>query len=283
MSSLLSSARSDALTTQDPAPSSSASSSSVTTAAATSTTTTPTTQKAQKPTGNNFKRESEREKGKEWEKVKEREKERERVKERKKESKREAVVVPSLESKINSFLQGNPGFSALGLGLDDVGSNSPLLVGGDNLEGTPVRDESGSTPTQDEIMDSPHVLDEPQSAGLSGGHNLSPTAYHSDPWDAVITPREALGENKQKDRDYRTLPPSRLATFSPSATKPVKAMTKTKEKEGLKSKVVPSAAIVQNSKIKAKMDGDGEKKCILPQAKWRICQWDERQGKESFS
>ncbi len=182
--------------------------------------------------------------------------------------------MPSLESKINSFLQGNPGFSALGLGLDDVGSNSPLLVGGDNLEGTPVRDESGSTPTQDEIMDSPHVLDEPQSAGLSGGHNLSPTAYHSDPWDAVITPRESLGENKRKDRDYRTLPPSRLATFSPSATKPVKAMTKTKEKEGLKSKVVPSAAIVQNSKIRQRWT-EMEIKSILPQAKWRICRWDE--------
>ncbi|XP_016342577.1 regulation of nuclear pre-mRNA domain-containing protein 2-like [Sinocyclocheilus anshuiensis] len=267
LSSLLSSARSGALTTPDPVPSSSASSSSsaVTTAATTSTTTTPTTQKALKPTGNNFKRESEREKGREWEKVKEREreKERERVKERKKESETEAVVVPSLESKINSFLQGNPGFSALGLGLDEVGSNSPLLVGGDNLDGTPVRDESGSTPTQDEIMDSPHVLGAPQSAGLSGGHNLSPTAYHSDPWDAVITPREALGENERKDRDYRTPPPSRLATFSPSATKPVKAMTKTKEEEGLKRKVpglnVPSAAIVQDQKIKAKMDGDGEK------------------------
>ncbi len=167
--------------------------------------------------------------------------------------------MPSLESKINSFLQGNPGFSALGLGLDDVGSNSPLLVGGDNLDGTPVRDESGSTPTQDEIMDSPHVLSEPQSAGLSGGHNLSPTAYHSDPWDAVITPREALGENERKDRDYRTPPPSRLAAFSPSATKPVKAMNKTKEEEGLKRKVVPSAAMVQDSKIKAKMAGDGEK------------------------
>ncbi|KTG35176.1 hypothetical protein cypCar_00023000 [Cyprinus carpio] len=265
LSSLLSSARSGALTTPDPVPSSSASSSSssaVTTAAATSTT---TTQKAPKPTCNNFKRESEREKGREWEKVKEREreKERERVKERKKESETEAVVVPSLESKIKSFLQGNPGFSALGLGLDEAGSNSPLLVGGDNLDDTPVRDESGSTPTQDEIMDTPHELSEPQSASLSGGHNLSPTAYHSDPWDAVITPREALGENGRKDRDYRTPPPSRLAAFSPSATKPVKAMTKTKDVEGSKRKVsglnVPSAAIVQDSKIKAKMYGDGEK------------------------
>ncbi|XP_059363279.1 regulation of nuclear pre-mRNA domain-containing protein 2-like [Carassius carassius] len=265
LSSLLSSARSGTLTTPDPVPSSPASSA-VTTTAATSTTTTPTTPKALKTTGNNFKRETEREKGREWEKVKEREREKEREqdkKEREKEIETEAVVMPSLESKINSFLQGNPGFSALGLGLDDVGSNSPLLVGGDNLDGTPVRDESGSTPTQDEIMDSPHVLSEPQSADLSGGHNLSPTAYHSDPWDAVITPREALGENEQKDRDYRTPPPSRLAALSPSATKPVKAMSKAKEEEGLKRKVpglkVPSAAMVQDHKIKAKMDGEGEK------------------------
>ncbi|XP_026140602.1 regulation of nuclear pre-mRNA domain-containing protein 2-like isoform X2 [Carassius auratus] len=256
-------ARTGALSTSDPVPSSSASSSSssaVTTAPATSTI---TTQKAPKPTGNNVKRESEREKGREWEKVKEREreKERERVKERKKECETDGVVLPSLESKIKSFLQGNPGFSALGLGLDEVGSNSPLLVGGDNLDGTPVRDESGSTPTQDEVMDSPHELGEPQSAGLSGSRNLSPTAY--DPWDAVITPQEALGENERKDRDYRTPPPSRLPAFSPSATKPVKAMSKAKEEEGLKRKVsclnLPSAAKVQDSKIKAKMYGDGEK------------------------
>ncbi|XP_051574185.1 regulation of nuclear pre-mRNA domain-containing protein 2-like [Myxocyprinus asiaticus] len=260
LSSLLSSARSGSLTTPDT--SSSTTSSSDVTPAVTSSATTPTTPKMQKLTGNNFKRESVREKGREWEKAKEIEKERDRErKERVKESGKEAVAstaaVPSLESKINSFLQGNPGFSALGLGLDDVSSNSPLLVGGDNLDGTPVRDESGSTPTQDEIMDSPQVVNDPQSAGLPGSPNLSPTAYHSDPWDAVITPREVLGENERKDRDYRTPPASRLAVLN--ATKPVKAMTKTKEEEGLKRKVVglnvPSASMSQDQTVKAKMEG----------------------------
>ncbi|XP_031708845.1 regulation of nuclear pre-mRNA domain-containing protein 2 isoform X1 [Anarrhichthys ocellatus] len=86
-----------------------------------------------------------------------------------------SVSPPSLESKINSFLQGNPGFS---LALGDV---SP-----DGVDGTPVRDEAAGTPTQDEIMDTPGSV--PESLGSSGGHNLSPTAYRSEPWDAVITP-----------------------------------------------------------------------------------------------
>ncbi|XP_042163836.1 regulation of nuclear pre-mRNA domain-containing protein 2-like isoform X3 [Oncorhynchus tshawytscha] len=100
-----------------------------------------------------------------------------------------SVSPPSLESKINRFLQGNPGFS---LGLGD---GSPLL-GGDGVDGTPVRDESGGTPTQDEIMDTPGgvssdplgINSDPKSLGSSIGHDLSPTAYRSDPWDAVITP-----------------------------------------------------------------------------------------------
>lgn len=85
-----------------------------------------------------------------------------------------AVSPPSLESKINSFLQGNPNF---GLALGD---DSP-----DGVDGTPVRDEAAGTPTQDEIMDTPGSL--PASRGAS----LSPTAYRNDPWDAVITPSES--------------------------------------------------------------------------------------------
>ncbi|XP_026172559.1 regulation of nuclear pre-mRNA domain-containing protein 2-like isoform X2 [Mastacembelus armatus] len=94
-----------------------------------------------------------------------------------------SVSPPSLESKINSFLQGNPGFS---LALGDA---SP-----DGVDGTPVRDEAAGTPTQDEIMDTPGSV--PESLGSSGGHNLSPTAYRSEPWDAVITPS---GSNSDGD------------------------------------------------------------------------------------
>ncbi|XP_039662710.1 regulation of nuclear pre-mRNA domain-containing protein 2 isoform X2 [Perca fluviatilis] len=94
-----------------------------------------------------------------------------------------SVSPPSLESKINSFLQGNPGFS---LALGEV---SP-----DGVDGTPVRDEAAGTPTQDEIMDTPGSV--PESLGSSGGHTLSPTAYRSEPWDAVITPS---GSNSNGD------------------------------------------------------------------------------------
>ncbi|XP_013860156.1 regulation of nuclear pre-mRNA domain-containing protein 2, partial [Austrofundulus limnaeus] len=78
-----------------------------------------------------------------------------------------SVSPPSLESKINSFLQGNPGFSVV------LGDDSP-----DGVDGTPVRDEAAGTPTQDEIMDAPDSL----------GHGLSPTAYHGEPWDAAVAP-----------------------------------------------------------------------------------------------
>lgn len=93
------------------------------------------------------------------------------------------VSTPSLESKINSFLQGNPSFS---LALGDI---SP-----DGVDGTPVRDEAAGTPTQDEMMDTPGSVSE--SLGSSGGHTLSPTAYRSEPWDAVITPS---GNNSDGD------------------------------------------------------------------------------------
>nr|XP_057940666.1 regulation of nuclear pre-mRNA domain-containing protein 2-like isoform X2 [Doryrhamphus excisus] len=94
-----------------------------------------------------------------------------------------AVALPSLESKINSFLQGNPGFSLA------LGDSSP-----DGAGGTPVRDEAAGTPTQDEMMDA--VGSVPESLGSSGDNNLSPTAYRSDPWDAVITPS---GSNNHDD------------------------------------------------------------------------------------
>lgn len=81
--------------------------------------------------------------------------------------------MPSLESKINNFLQVNPGFA----GVFEAESNSPLIVGGDS---TPVRDERGGTPTQDEILDGPCVVDHKAHVSLWGT------------------------EDDRKDRDYRT-------------------------------------------------------------------------------
>ncbi|CAL8290548.1 unnamed protein product [Merluccius merluccius] len=135
-----------------------------------------------------------------------------------------SVPAPSLESKINSFLQGNPGFS---LGLGD---SSPL--GGDWVDGTPVRDEAAGTPTQDEIMDTPAS----DSLGSSTGHNLSPTAYRSDPWDAVITPM-----SNSKDENY-------LASSSRYGTGR-KNSTKHKEEEGTR-KQAPSSSLAETLKIK---------------------------------
>ncbi|XP_017565806.1 regulation of nuclear pre-mRNA domain-containing protein 2 isoform X1 [Pygocentrus nattereri] len=263
LSSLLSSARAGSLTSSSPAPSSfTLTSSTITTATVTTTPTTPTTPKTPKLSSSNVKRESERERGLEWEKVKEKEREKDR---REREIEREEAAMPSLESKINSFLQGNPGFSALGLGLDDGVSNSPLLVGGDNADGTPVRDESGSTPTQDEIMDTPCVLSD-QNPGCSGA--VSPTAYRSDPWDAVIMPRE----DERKDRDYRTpssSTSSRSQAFSPSGKNTGRSNMKPKEQDGMKRKAGVSTGPTSFTSsadvgVKvAKMEGSGGKSVVL--------------------
>ncbi|XP_066538497.1 regulation of nuclear pre-mRNA domain-containing protein 2 isoform X2 [Hoplias malabaricus] len=276
LSSLLSSARAGSLTSSNPAPSTSTpTSSTVTTATVTTTPTTPTTPKAPKPPSNHLKQQAERE-------LKERERERDRDKEkerREREREREEDAMPSLESKINSFLQGNPGFSALGLGLDDGVSNSPLLVGGDNADSTPVRDESGSTPTQDEIMDTPCVLSD-QKLGSSAA--VSPTSYRSDPWDAVITPRE----DERKDRDYRTpsSSSSRSQAFSPSGKNTGRNAAKPKEQDGMKRKTVaststPASAKDAGTKV-AKMEVSGGKSVVLRRPSGGSQNGGEEKGKK---
>lgn len=62
------------------------------------------------------------------------------------------LISDSLESKIHNFLQGNSAFSSFDLGFS-ANNLSPVAAGTDAHEGTPVRDEGGSTPTQDEMMD----------------------------------------------------------------------------------------------------------------------------------
>ncbi|KAM6899983.1 regulation of nuclear pre-mRNA domain-containing protein 2a [Xenentodon cancila] len=68
----------------------------------------------------------------------------------------------SLESKIHSFLQGNPAFNAFDVNFSTNpalgGENVSPAAGTDTQDGTPVRDEGGGTPTQDEIMDKPVVV-----------------------------------------------------------------------------------------------------------------------------
>ncbi|XP_029928264.1 regulation of nuclear pre-mRNA domain-containing protein 2-like isoform X2 [Myripristis murdjan] len=151
-----------------------------------------------------------------------------------------SVSPPSLESKINSFLQGNPGFS---LGLGDV---SPL--GGDGVDGTPVRDEAAATPTQDEIMDTPGSM--PESLGSSGGHNLSPTAYRSDPWDAVITPT-----GSSNDGDF-------LASSSRYGTGK-KSAAKLKDEEAMNMRKQGVASSPLTDMMKGKKDGQSSQMKVM--------------------
>lgn len=72
-----------------------------------------------------------------------------------------SLASESLESKIHNFLQGNSAFNAFDLGFhvhsaQGVDNLSPI-TGADTQDGTPVRDEGGGTPTQDEVMDKPLV------------------------------------------------------------------------------------------------------------------------------
>lgn len=68
-----------------------------------------------------------------------------------------SLLSKSLESKIHSFLQGNPAFSAFDVDFStnpvQGGESFSPVTGTDNQDGTPVRDEGGGTPTQDEMMD----------------------------------------------------------------------------------------------------------------------------------
>ncbi|XP_075995230.1 regulation of nuclear pre-mRNA domain-containing protein 2a isoform X2 [Genypterus blacodes] len=97
-----------------------------------------------------------------------------------------SVSSGSLESKIHSFLQGNPGFSAFNLGLpvnpSTAGENLSPATGTDNQDGTPVRDEGGGTPTQDEIMDKPMVVPfTPNTHQSVETVRTGPIAYQNNP------------------------------------------------------------------------------------------------------
>ncbi|XP_064840084.1 regulation of nuclear pre-mRNA domain-containing protein 2-like [Oncorhynchus masou masou] len=124
--------------------------------------------------------------------------------------KEEKPSASSLESKIHSFLQGNPGFNAFNLGLTSEtmqagGSEISPLAGTETLEGTPVRDEAGGgTPTLDEFLDTPGGAEpflakqgQVSSGGVlkqpDGSLSQSPTAYHSQAWQDPNNPHVHLG------------------------------------------------------------------------------------------
>ncbi|XP_034066171.1 regulation of nuclear pre-mRNA domain-containing protein 2a isoform X1 [Gymnodraco acuticeps] len=97
-----------------------------------------------------------------------------------------ALSSDSLESKIHSFLQGNPAFNAFGISLPTkpvaAADNLSPVTGTDNQGGTPVRDEGGSTPTQDEIMDEPVVVpftSKTNQSSIGDTVTMAPVAYQN--------------------------------------------------------------------------------------------------------
>ncbi|KAM3596838.1 uncharacterized protein V6R79_021551 [Siganus canaliculatus] len=110
----------------------------------------------------------------------------------------------SLESKIHNFLQGNSAFTAFDLGFPSQpaqgGNNLSPVTGAEAQDGTPVRDEGGGTPTQDEVMDKPAVAPfasntSQSSAGetfyQSGGQKISGNP-----------PQPGVGQNGQVYQPY---------------------------------------------------------------------------------
>ncbi|XP_023685788.1 regulation of nuclear pre-mRNA domain-containing protein 2 [Paramormyrops kingsleyae] len=219
----------------------------------------PSAAKPKPPSGNNYKREVDREL------------------ERESSSSASSSSPSSLESKIHKFLQGNPGFSAINLGIPILGSgpggsNDSPLLGSENVDGTPVRDETGGTPTQDEIMDKPGseslaLLAEAGSLGgmkklpASIGHDLSPTAYRTDSWDVAISPK-AVFNQADNDGDYHS---SRYPGYGVEK-KASKSILKLKGEDTLKKRtsssvsgaaLIPAAQDPKPGHIKARKDSYG--------------------------
>ncbi|KAM8841000.1 regulation of nuclear pre-mRNA domain-containing protein 2a [Spinachia spinachia] len=120
----------------------------------------------------------------------------------------------SLESKIHSFLQGNPAFNAFGIGLSAIpvpgADNLSPVTGADTRGGTPVRDEGGGTPTQDEIMDKHAPGPFPSSTNQSSvGEALkaAPVAYHNSSQQSRSNPQQPAplqpGAERQNGQVYQ--------------------------------------------------------------------------------
>ncbi|XP_061838736.1 regulation of nuclear pre-mRNA domain-containing protein 2a isoform X2 [Nerophis lumbriciformis] len=113
----------------------------------------------------------------------------------------ESTKSDSLESKIHNFLQGNPAFNNFDLSFtvntpQRVDSLSPG-TGTDTQDGTPVRDEGGGTPTQDEVMDMPVG---PKSVGptsKAGQNNLL-----QNPETSKLHLQAIVGQNGQGYQPY---------------------------------------------------------------------------------
>ncbi|XP_051727973.1 regulation of nuclear pre-mRNA domain-containing protein 2a [Ctenopharyngodon idella] len=121
----------------------------------------------------------------------------------------------TLDCKIDNLLQGNTGLKGFNLGFPSVlpwpkaTVDSPS-ASAENLGGTPVRDEAGATPTQDEIMDVPQTEPFPYQQGQTASTALDAKSTHQLPsWQVqnAHTDPQAHTEIHQKtepNKDFRT-------------------------------------------------------------------------------
>lgn len=118
------------------------------------------------------------------------------------------LVSSTLDSKIDSFLQENPKLSGFNMGFPTVltwsGNVDSPSASTDNLGGTPVRDESGATPTQDEVMDDPPVNTfSYQASTLAGSSVTGPplASYSGSSWQEQNSHVSQYGPRSQSGRD----------------------------------------------------------------------------------
>lgn len=102
---------------------------------------------------------------------------------------------PTLDSKIDTFLQVHPGLKGFNLGFPSVlpwpkGTVDSPSASAENLGGTPVRDEAGATPTQDEIMDDPRSEPFPYQQGQTASTDSKSTCQLSS-WQDQIAHADA--------------------------------------------------------------------------------------------
>uniref|UniRef100_A0A3B4CHL7 Regulation of nuclear pre-mRNA domain-containing protein 2 n=1 Tax=Pygocentrus nattereri TaxID=42514 RepID=A0A3B4CHL7_PYGNA len=183
----------------------------------------------------------------------------------------------SLDSKIDNFLQVNPGLRGLNMGFPSVlpwpkAVDSPL-ASTENLGGTPVRDESGATPTQDEVMDDPVA----QQFVYKGGPlqtKLSVATYTNDSWQEQSIHHSQFGPGAQnggaiyqtdftakQDLRNSVLSPAEVGRSQPSSTPSNNQLStessETVERIGSITQRAKPYPIIGNAGDNAGLAGDG--------------------------
>ncbi|XP_073340472.1 regulation of nuclear pre-mRNA domain-containing protein 2a [Pagrus major] len=148
----------------------------------------------------------------------------------------------SLESKIHSFLQGNPAFSAFDLDFSSHpvqgGDTLSPVTGADTQDGTPVRDEGGGTPTQDEIMDKPAVaplISNTNQSSIGETFETAPVAYQNNSQKNPNNPQQQAHlppDMAQNGQVYQPYPYGKQEMSERGITTPVAHYQQISEKPG---------------------------------------------------